>query len=434
MSIRVPERTRQYGLIDALIGRRSRRFALGMTIPDGPLAYRSRYEPMPLSASERTLLAFSAAGVTGWNLGMPHTASGAPEEGANYPMRFLGRTAPSAAGIESSEVLIADDSGTYITQTRNLSAEQIQRVADARSFDELLEHTADHLVRISSERLSIPPISPLVSAHNQWNALQPGTTLLAPVLDMTEETLSFLSIVTGEGAILWDVTADEPVGRPQALIDRGVLHAEARLPLEAFESLVAQQASVESGLMAYNGQLMLQAMGLGGWLFGGIDANVLLGARAADGIPGFGFSFTEAGGLPNPVGLAEHFETLAAPFASGPEEIVRRFSERKFGPRGTYERPGVGPYVQTDTVAGAAARYDDDTLEYFVSVVDGVLRRFGRFPGMSPTVLTSVYLQAQHVDEEYYDTVHPPGSLLATHRSHMDDWHDRSAPAERTGR
>lgn len=34
-----------FPLVEALYGRRSRRFALGDAIPDGPLAYRSRHKP-----------------------------------------------------------------------------------------------------------------------------------------------------------------------------------------------------------------------------------------------------------------------------------------------------------------------------------------------------------------------------------------------------
>jgi hypothetical protein len=43
----------EFPLVEALFGRRSRRFALGGEIPDGPLAYRSRHEPVPLRELER---------------------------------------------------------------------------------------------------------------------------------------------------------------------------------------------------------------------------------------------------------------------------------------------------------------------------------------------------------------------------------------------
>ena len=35
----------RFPLVEALYGRRSRRFPLGGEIPDGPLAYRSRHDP-----------------------------------------------------------------------------------------------------------------------------------------------------------------------------------------------------------------------------------------------------------------------------------------------------------------------------------------------------------------------------------------------------
>ena len=42
-----------FPLIEAIHGRRSRRFARGAVIPDGPLAYTSKNEPAPLSELEQ---------------------------------------------------------------------------------------------------------------------------------------------------------------------------------------------------------------------------------------------------------------------------------------------------------------------------------------------------------------------------------------------
>ena len=39
----------KFPLVEAIHGRRSRRFAKGASIPDGPLAYTSKHEPAPLS-------------------------------------------------------------------------------------------------------------------------------------------------------------------------------------------------------------------------------------------------------------------------------------------------------------------------------------------------------------------------------------------------
>jgi hypothetical protein len=42
-----------FPLLDAIFGRRSRRFPMGGEIPDGPLAYQSQHEHVPLSELER---------------------------------------------------------------------------------------------------------------------------------------------------------------------------------------------------------------------------------------------------------------------------------------------------------------------------------------------------------------------------------------------
>jgi hypothetical protein len=57
-----------FSLLDALFARRSRRFAKGMRLNGGPLAYESMYEPTPLSQVEEAILAFAACGVTGYTV------------------------------------------------------------------------------------------------------------------------------------------------------------------------------------------------------------------------------------------------------------------------------------------------------------------------------------------------------------------------------
>lgn len=416
-----------FSLVDALRQRRSRRFGAGMTIPDGPLAYASERAPQPLSDDERAVLVWAATGLTGWHLGMPHTESGDPASGSNYPLRLTGRTSPSAAGVHASELIIADDSGVQITRLRQAGAEELRAVREARSLRELISVTTELTARVSDTRLRIPPVAPYISAHNRWDALQPGTTLLVPVTDMTEYFLTFLSIVTGEGAIVWDPVADAPVGDPEELLAAGKLNEQARIPLHAFEQLVFQQASVESGILGYNAQLMQQAMGLGGWLFGGIDAGALLGAFADDGVPGLGFDLVSrgSGAPPTPAGLKGHFETLHPHYAGGPEEIVAKFVALKFAATGTYGsafQDEDGPFVDNAGVRSTTQRYDEATQRYFASVIATLIQTNGGFPATIPTVLTSVYLQAQHVDPGFYEA-HYRDALTDAHREHQERWH-----------
>ena len=108
----------QFPLLDALYGRRARRISLGSTIPDGPLAYESPHEPVPLTELERMVVLTSMAGTTGWHYSITRNAHYAGHM-ANYAAGAAGRTFPSAAGFHTSELFFTDDSGTYFFGTRD---------------------------------------------------------------------------------------------------------------------------------------------------------------------------------------------------------------------------------------------------------------------------------------------------------------------------
>jgi hypothetical protein len=110
-----------FPLVEALFGRRSRRFALGNEIPDGPLAYRSEQEPMALTETERMLVLSAMGGTTGWHYSITRNARYAPHL-ANYAGAAAGRTFPSAAGFHTAELFFTDDSGVYFFPTRDAGA------------------------------------------------------------------------------------------------------------------------------------------------------------------------------------------------------------------------------------------------------------------------------------------------------------------------
>jgi hypothetical protein len=58
----------KFPLMEAIAGRRSRRFCMGAEIPDGVLAFKSKHDPLPLSEIEQLLLLSYMGGVTGWQL------------------------------------------------------------------------------------------------------------------------------------------------------------------------------------------------------------------------------------------------------------------------------------------------------------------------------------------------------------------------------
>src|SRR5919107_4827774 len=100
----------EFLFVEALFGRRARRFSLGASIPDGPLAFTSGHEPLPLSELEQMLVLTAAAGNTGWHYMIMRHAGYAPHL-SNYSGTAGGRTFPSAAGFPTSEVFFTDDEG-----------------------------------------------------------------------------------------------------------------------------------------------------------------------------------------------------------------------------------------------------------------------------------------------------------------------------------
>jgi hypothetical protein len=53
----------KFPLMEAIAGRRSRRFCMGAEIPDGVLAFKSKHKPLPLSEIEQLILLTSMGGI-----------------------------------------------------------------------------------------------------------------------------------------------------------------------------------------------------------------------------------------------------------------------------------------------------------------------------------------------------------------------------------
>ena len=49
--------------------------------------------------------------------------------------------------------------------------------------------------------------------------------------------------------------------------------------------------------------------------------------------------------------------------------------------------------------------------------------RFGKFPGSVPSIFILTYLQAHHLELEFYDHHFGPEAYLQTHADHMARWH-----------
>src|SRR5262245_44739791 len=103
----VPDTFSSVPLLSALLERRSRRFATGLRLNGGPLAFQSRRAPTPLGIQEEAALAFAASGVTGPVL------SELPFETGDLPDAGGGRTVASGDAMHLATVFVVNDEGAW---------------------------------------------------------------------------------------------------------------------------------------------------------------------------------------------------------------------------------------------------------------------------------------------------------------------------------
>jgi hypothetical protein len=112
-----------YTLLDALRGRRSRRFGMGMKIESGPFTYQSQYPPLPLSEDEEAALVFAACGITGYALADLAYGRG---QGGQMLAGLLGRTISSHDAINTVSLVVTNDQATHLGA--HIGNELIERV------------------------------------------------------------------------------------------------------------------------------------------------------------------------------------------------------------------------------------------------------------------------------------------------------------------
>ncbi len=415
-----------FPLLEAVMGRRARRFGLGMEIPSGPLAFTSRAAPQPLSKLERSVLVAAGTGVTGWNFGVPFGPD-RPDEHAHYTQRLTGRTMPTAGGFGTPVLLFTDDDGTYLTNTRDSQPSGVSELHGdgGETAERIMAVCRKHTTQLSHSRLDLPAAPPHMLEPNTWMANAPGSTLFMPVADASEQVLALMAMAIGNGNVLVDDSAGRPAGDLEPFISSGLLDDRKRVPLSVLQQMAYEANCSELAFMGHNIVLTLQAMGLGGLYFNGLNRWSVLGAFAEDGIEGLGFRFErdERWTMPNPVGLDGVYEALCPPYHADMGAAVRAFVARKFGSGGTYDPAGPGPWKDTAGVKRSVTPYDEEFVACLTEVAQHVYDTHGRFPGTFSTIVLPGYVQAVHLDTDYYDTYFQPGAYLRSHAEHWQRWH-----------
>lgn len=411
-----------FPLVEALLGRRSRRFALGCSIPDGPFAYTSTKKPLPLSELEETLLLTAVAGNTGWQYLIPHDPNYLPNI-PNYSAAAGGRTFPSAAGFHTTEFFFTNDDGVYFLPTRDSGSLKEQSSDGSMNLHDYLQAHRKRIRKLSDSRLNLPRTEPHMEMHNAWCANQPGTTLIIPVTDAAQHHLANLCYLVQNGVCIFDDFCDAPI--PGLEKFRSIVDVDHPYPLSLTEQMTFSEVTIEASTACYAGALMQQALGLGGWAYGGLNPFSVLGASGDPEVPGLGFRFEtdDRWPLPNVTGLPGVFDGYCPPLYKTMRDAVEALVERKFGEGGPYNRDTDGPYRNNGPLRASGERHDDQFIDCVATMAQYIFDRYGRCPATFSSVFTTMYLQAHHLDCDYYDELFCPDAYLRTHANHDRLWH-----------
>jgi hypothetical protein len=74
-------------------------------------------------------------------------------------------------------------------------------------------------------------------------------------------------------------------------------------------------------------------------------------------------------------------------------------------------------------VRSAAQVHDAPFREAVALQAQYVYDTFGKFPGTVPSMFVIMYLQAHHLDLDFYDIFYRPDAYLKTHDQHLSEWH-----------
>lgn len=471
-----------YPLLSAIFGRRSRRIMKGIErVPaigiDGKtvntLDYKSNQKPEPLSELEEALL-IAVTGVSGYTFtDRPFS----PSFASTPNLTMVGRTASSPDNCQSTHFFLINDEGTYYLR-RPRDFEKEYEDCSAKGLPDpadLIARARQAKVKISDQRLFGPSDKkrefPVFFGSNKLVSNLPGSTILLPVLDMTEQYINILMyLLSHEPETRPSFVDDWRIGFPYAGVRKWVRNGTLRskydsrsLPIPLGKTGLFR-TDVETALLIQNILLTLQAMGLGGWVHGCPPSPYMLGypnerfrrhdAEGQEGGLGFEYvkpkfgvfrwlrRFTTPLGIysQQPVklefdgtdsqGNRERVELvgLCPPNYSIRDAVHKVFNHKFVDRNGVYvdstffecfhkEQSNIDAYLSSVPI------YTHETRDIVVDIGEYIYRTYGRFPAhIDAFVVPGVWVQAHHLDLEYYDFLFQ-GGYLTTHAEHDSLWH-----------
>jgi hypothetical protein len=421
----------RYPLFEALFKRRSRRISLGIqSVPAGSNSYSSTAKPHPLSELEEAVL-IAAVGMTGLTFPDRPFESPTGEKILGTPnLNFPGRAAGSTDNCQATHFFLFNDTGTYFLK-RLETIDPDEPITP----DLLVQRARECKVKIFDQRPDFPREFPYYLDSNRFLSNVPGSTVLFPVVDMTRQYINALMYLLTEPdgyrpAFLDDRNFYLPAGVGK-WIRSGFLNKEIKLPLGVLGTMRTQ---IEAELLLQNLILMLQAMGLGGWIHASVAPTKLLPALGFHYVTPpyrwldffrWGTIHTEA--RSHPVGLVPHIQGMCPPYYKSMADAVQAVVDSKYRAGGTY---GDDAYFRRifqgdrgPKYLAEVPHYKDEVVACTKDICTYIYERHGRFPAHCDAMFApGVWLQAHHLDLNYYDTLFK-GGYTETQREHQRRWH-----------
>ncbi len=414
-----------FGFMDSIFTRRSRRFGLGMEIKEGTLKHKSAHKPVPLTELEEAFLIWSGTGMTGLSLG------DLPRTGISWLFQWTGRSWPCSCNSHSTELFYTNDDGVYMLKLHDEMPEPgetsiFHGTSEEEKLEKVLNLFRRNRLKLQDGRADLPKGEPGLFDFNAWNCNQPGTTFFVPVTNTTIEYMVLLFIYFG-AKYGFNIVDELNGGRSCGLdkwIDQGYIRKDVELSLFDLELRVLTTLNVEQAFICQNMNLALQTLGLGGWAFTGLLPHYALGVHPD--YKGLGFTFTHpektlrSSKPPVPVGRDGVFEALCPPYVDNMRDAVDKFLEQ----RGHFwEEDNPYPYQNPEGILEDEYHPSEVRIEIVKDFCTYVYENYGRFPAFLDPMFARLVFQAHHLDLDFYDKYYNEAAYTEIHKNHFHLWH-----------
>jgi hypothetical protein len=411
----------KYPLFDSLFGRRSRRFGLGLEMTEGPFKYKSQRAPLPLSELEEAILVAAGIGFSGtalWDQSRP-----LPFRGGD------GRTFPSTSRGRRTVLFFTNDQGLYVIDPAAPPANKMRVIETADDRDKVFSIYRSSRKKLRKGRLQIPRWVPPFSGHNLQISNIPGSTLFMPVCDVSSSLIGLIAqfvdpqlerfaAKNGPGVnIVDDRQGFRPAGT-EKWITNGFLDKQNIMPLSHIERQASYYMFSEPAIICQNMFLATEALGIGGWMHCGFlsrDVFKALGFRTV--APG------DQSALSNPIGLDGIFQAYCPPYYSSMDAAVDAVLTPLLD-ENTCAPMGYVPYLMPDAEhQNSTVKLSDEGLACTKAICNYIYETYGRFPASLDAMHLMWFMQAHHLDTDYYDRFFRSGAYGHTHANHLSAWH-----------